>query len=162
LDDHGLPIEVKGQVGSIIGTSLNSFITPFIRYKSGDLATYGSMQCSSCGRQFILLEKIEGRTQNVLILNDGRKVPMFPVPFNIEFEAFKRIKKTQMIQNVKGQLIFKLSVTDDFSFNDELEIKTKMISSVNNQLSISFIYTDNDFIRSESGKHIYFIQNIPN
>ena len=159
LDDIGLPINEKGMVGSIIGTSLYRLTTPLIRYNAGDLATFEGTQCSLCGRQYHLLGKIEGRSQNLLILNDGRQIPLFHIPTTFNFEAFKRIKKLQMVQNIKGQLIIKISTTEVFNDNDESEIKSKMNAAVNNQLRISFVYTD-DFIQSVSGKHIYFIQNI--
>lgn len=65
----------------------------------------------------------------------------------------------QMVQNVMGELLIRLSTTDDFSSEDETEIRTKMLSAANNQLLISFEYTDN-FTRSKTGKNIYFIQNV--
>ncbi|MCJ7448034.1 MAG: hypothetical protein MUO72_10085 [Bacteroidales bacterium] len=160
LDEKGLPVDEKGCVGSIIGTTFNSLQTPFIRYRSGDLATYGGPQCNLCGRQHLIFDQVEGREQLFLILADGSELPFRTLGFYIKKNnAYKRIKVMQMIQNVSGDLLVKLSTTKDFTIDDEAEIRAKICSIVNNQLVLNFEYTD-DFIRSKSGKNIEFIQRM--
>jgi phenylacetate-CoA ligase len=163
LDENGMTIDRKGSAGSIIGTTLRGFETPFIRYKSGDLATFGSSQCELCGRDHLVLESIDGREQSVIIKADGGTVSAHSIPYLIVHKSnvFQRIKGIQIIQEKKGEIILKLSTKGEFGCEDETEIGNIISSACLNQLSVRFEYTD-DFTSAKSGKHIFFIQKIKN
>ena len=160
IDDNNLLVNEKDRTGSIIGTSFNNLSTPLIRYKSGDTATYGGIQCNLCGRHNMILEQIGGREQNYLVLANGKKFSLSPFQLTInKINAFKKIRIFQLIQDSIGDLLIKLDTTHDFDSNDEAELKTKLLSAVKNQLTLTIEYT-NDFIKTESGKNILFIQRI--
>jgi phenylacetate-CoA ligase len=160
-EKSGLPIVEVGRVGEIVGTSINNYSFPFIRYKSSDIAEYGGQTCPLCHRNGLLLDRIVGRQQDVLILVDGRTVPLTAITFGLHFNAYGKIKKMQLVQNTKGNLIINLSVLDNTNFNedDESEIISKMMNAVDGKLTIEIQYTS-DFVTTKSGKHRYFIQNI--
>jgi len=160
IDDNNLLVNEKDRTGSIIGTSFNNLSTPLIRYKSGDTATYGGIQCNLCGRHNMILEQIGGREQNYLVLANGKKFSLSPFQLTInKINAFKKIRIFQLIQDSIGDLLIKLDTTHDFDSKDEAELKTKLLSAVKNQLTLTIEYT-NDFIKTESGKNILFIQRI--
>mgnify|MGYP001382447849 CR=1 FL=1 len=160
VDENGLSVKEKGRSGSIIGTTLRSLETPFIRYRSGDLAVYESDRCDLCGRQHTLLGSIEGREQAVIINADGSKSAAHSIPHLIvhKSKAFDSIKLIQIVQNTKGKIVLRLDTTSDYNDKDETEIRD-IINSSFNLSSIDFEYTD-VFVKSKSGKHIFFIQNI--
>lgn len=54
-----------GEVGEIIGTSLENYAQPLIRYRTGDFATRRADRCA-CGRAHGMLREIGGRTQDVI------------------------------------------------------------------------------------------------
>ncbi|MCD4781947.1 MAG: glycosyltransferase [Candidatus Omnitrophica bacterium] len=62
-----------GQVGDVVLTDLRNHAFPLIRYKNNDLATLSDRQCS-CGRGFPLFERVEGRTIDTIVTEDGRYV----------------------------------------------------------------------------------------
>jgi phenylacetate-CoA ligase len=72
LDDAGRPVG-PGQTGQVIATSLTGAGTPFIRYRTGDLATLAEGPCP-CGLQSPSLAAIEGRIDDRLLTPDGRWV----------------------------------------------------------------------------------------
>ena len=59
-----------GERGEVLATDLWNYSQPFIRYAVGDVAVPGADR-SSCGRSLPLLERIEGRTTDFLILKGG-------------------------------------------------------------------------------------------
>lgn len=71
LDGHGRPCG-PGQVGEVVATRLHNFATPLVRYALGDFAEAGA-PCT-CGRGLPVLNRIMGRTRNMLRLPDGGRL----------------------------------------------------------------------------------------
>jgi phenylacetate-CoA ligase len=74
------------QPNEFICTGLVNPDMPLIRYRVGDSGTFSSESCS-CGRTLPLIEKIEGRNDDLLYTADGRRVgrldPVFKDAFGI-------------------------------------------------------------------------------
>lgn len=75
LDRTGRPA-ASGETGEIVITDLANLYMPFVRYCTGDLAVATARRCS-CGRGSPLLERIEGRTFDVVVTTDGRSAGGF-------------------------------------------------------------------------------------
>lgn len=71
-----------GETGDIVATGFVNSVMPLIRYRLGDRATWGQGPCG-CGRAFPVIERIEGRVDDVIITPDGKRVgrldPIFKV-----------------------------------------------------------------------------------
>jgi len=83
VDDAYRPVPV-GQPGTrLLVTVLFSHTVPLIRYEMTDRVRLGTRPCP-CGRPFHLVEAIEGRTDDVLVLpaSHGGTVPVHPVVFH--------------------------------------------------------------------------------
>jgi phenylacetate-CoA ligase len=72
VDDNDNPVPC-GRLGNLICTSLVNKVQPFIRYRIGDVGSLGEGRCS-CGSPLPVLKNIEGRSEDVLITSDGRRV----------------------------------------------------------------------------------------
>lgn len=70
LDDRGEPV-APGEAGQIVVTDLTSQVTPYIRYRTGDLAIPSATACS-CGWKSPTLEAIVGRLDDRVLTPDGR------------------------------------------------------------------------------------------
>jgi phenylacetate-CoA ligase len=76
LGQDGAPC-APGETGRVVVTTLHNFATPLIRYEIGDYAVAGA-GCP-CGRGLPVIERVLGRTRNLLRLPDGRRFfPSFP------------------------------------------------------------------------------------
>lgn len=71
--DTGQPLPY-GQPGELVFTSLTKEALPVIRYRTKDICVLHEEPCS-CGRTFVRMEKIKGRTDDMLII---RGVNVFP------------------------------------------------------------------------------------
>jgi phenylacetate-CoA ligase len=63
-----------GEQGELVFTTLTKEALPVLRYRTGDLSVLHPETCS-CGRTFVRMEKIKGRTDDMLII---RGVNVFP------------------------------------------------------------------------------------
>jgi len=66
--DRGLPLGT----GRVLVTDLLNRSMPLIRYDIGDAARWRTDQACACGRTLPLIENIEGRTTDFLVMPDGR------------------------------------------------------------------------------------------
>jgi len=60
LDEDGNSVTTPGQRGEIVGTGFINTVMPFIRYRTGDWATYVADHCEACGREHIIIRDIRG------------------------------------------------------------------------------------------------------
>lgn len=74
LDPETLEPVKKGEVGELVFTTLTKEGIPLIRYRTMDIASINYEPCK-CGRTFVRLGKITGRTDDMLII---RGVNVFP------------------------------------------------------------------------------------
>jgi phenylacetate-CoA ligase len=73
LGPGGEPVP-DGTPGEVVVTGLNGFVQPFIRYRLGDVAVRSPERGCACGRALPVLERIEGRDDDVFVHPDGRRI----------------------------------------------------------------------------------------
>jgi len=73
LDEAGQACP-PGMEGRIVITDLDNFGMPFIRYEIGDRGTISETTECGCGRGLPLLQRVEGRTMDMVATPDGRKL----------------------------------------------------------------------------------------
>lgn len=160
IDENGnvLPWE-SGRKGEIVGTSFINNTMPFIRYRTGDIAVVGSNSCS-CGRNYRLLAKIEGRKQEYIVTSDGRLIALTGAVFGQHWHAFAKIRQIQFVQDEPGKVIVKIVKGPDFGTEDEKEIVQKIMGCVKSGLSMRFDYV-NKILLTARGKHVFIKQSLP-
>ena len=73
VDDAGAAVP-DGAPGHVIVTGLHNRVQPFIRYRLGDVAVRRAERGCACGRDLPILERVEGRDDDVFLHPDGRRV----------------------------------------------------------------------------------------
>lgn len=151
--------EVKpGSSGELVGTSLWNYATPFIRYRTMDMATTGGFGCPSCGRHFRLLEKIDGRLQELIVTRTGRFLSMTQI--NMHSGVFDNIKQFQFHQRDAGKLTFNIVRGDAYSDRDTLIIRDELQKKLGDDVELTIGFVD-AIIRPQSGKFRFLIQELP-
>jgi phenylacetate-CoA ligase len=80
----------------VIGTSLDNWHQPFIRYDTGDIVTLADGPCA-CGRPGRIVAEIDGRREDVLVLHGGRVVGRTDHIFkSLEFVREAQIRQTKV------------------------------------------------------------------
>lgn len=102
LDTAGQPVTIPGQRGEIVGTGFINTVVPFVRYRTGDFATYIGDRCVACGRSQPIVRDIRGhRIQEVLVAVDGGLITW--TALNVHDDSYARILRFQFRQDVPGR-----------------------------------------------------------
>jgi phenylacetate-CoA ligase len=113
VDEQGRPVATPGEQGEIVGTGFINRVIPFIRYRTGDFATYVDDHCSACGRDHTLIRRIEGRwPSGELLTHDGALISM--TALNVHDDTFDRVRQFQFYQDTPGRAILRVVPADDF------------------------------------------------
>lgn len=115
----------QGEVGEVVGTSFWSYATPFIRYRTMDLARKGHWGCAVCGRQCLTIEAIDGRLQEIIVTATGRRISMTAI--NMHSDIFDRVKQFQFYQDTPGKVIFRIHPKDSYTENDTTRINLELM-----------------------------------
>jgi len=99
LREDGTPCS-PGQMGRVVVTGLTNRSMPLIRYPIGDLAAWAKDEVCGCGCTFPVIEKIEGRADDVIVLPDGRKIGRLDPVFKAELP----IREAQIAQRRQGDI----------------------------------------------------------
>jgi len=139
LDKNNKKITEHGKQGEIVTTSLHNYAMPFIRYKTGDLATVSSKKCA-CGRTGMpLVEKIIGRIEDFIITPDGNHVGRLDAAFKYS----KGIKLSQIIQKTKESITVKIVKDTSYTKESEDRLLKELRARLGKLLKIDIDYVSN-------------------
>lgn len=146
-DDSDEPA-AEGQNGRLICTGLLNADMPLVRYATGDrgaLATAG--RGCPCGRTLDRLEGIEGRSDDVIVTPDGRRVGRLdPV-----FKANLRIREAQVEQTSAYSIYVRVVPAEGYGPSDATEIRRGLQQRLGQSVSVN-VETVNALPRTAAGK----------
>lgn len=159
LDEKGAPVTSVGQAGEIVGTGFINRVTPFIRYRTGDWATYAGHRCEACGREHTIIRDIRGhRTQEVLIAADGSEISW--TALNMHDDTFAHVRQFQFRQDTAGRAVLRVVPTPGFGEEDVKRIRRNLGRKLDGRLELTIELAD-AIPLSPRGKAIYVDQRVP-
>jgi phenylacetate-CoA ligase len=112
-DEHGERPARPGELGEVVITDLHNFGAPFIRYLNGDSAVLRAPERCACGRSLTRLERVEGRTLDMLRDGDGR--PVSGMFFIVLFASLAhKVRQFQVVQRRDRAIDLKMVPTPLF------------------------------------------------
>lgn len=158
VDEEGNPVKTPGQSGEITGTGFINSIVPFIRYRTGDFATYVGEKCKKCGREQTIIADIRGHNiQEHLVAADGSMIPWSSM--NMHDDTFDNILKIQFRQETPGEAVLRLIAAPSFKQEEEARIRANMEKKLGDRIKFKLEFTDR-IDASRSGKAIYVDQRM--
>lgn len=109
--NNGKPAKL-GEKGEVVITNLDSYAMPLIRYRIKDIATGGESLCS-CGRGLPLLRRIEGRTDDEIVLSNGTILSPFELLHSLK--VISGILQFRVIQEKIDDFVLKLKIEPNFT-----------------------------------------------
>ena len=125
-------------MGEIVGTSFWGRATPFIRYRTQDLARKRGWGCDRCGREGLLLQSIEGREHDVVVSHSGKKVPI--PTHGIHDDLFRNVRELQFFQDSPGRVILRMIRKAAFTEQDALAIERVMTEKLGSGFELEVAY----------------------
>ena len=144
----------KGEVGRLICTGLLNEAMPLIRYEVGDCAHFPiSGDLCDCGRSLPIIGGIEGRTEDTIVTQDGRRVEPDTV-----FQADWPIREAQIIQESLD--LIRICVVPAPGFNSR--ISSSLISGMRDRVGDMEVVIEqvSEIPRTKSGKRKVIVSKV--
>lgn len=142
--------------GEIVITLLNNYAMPLIRYKIGDTGILTKKKCS-CGRGFVLLKKVTGRTTDHFKKKDGTVIHGEYFTHLFYFKDW--IKKFKVIQKEYNLIEVLIVLNGEKKQEDLKEIESKIRLVMGKSCKVDFKFVDG-IKPSASGKYLYTMSEI--
>ncbi|HBE39783.1 MAG TPA: hypothetical protein DDW27_00990 [Bacteroidales bacterium] len=158
VNEKGEPAS-PGEAGEIIVTDLDNYAFPFIRYKIGDIGILKDpdYRCS-CGVNLPMLERVEGRTMDVIVGTNGNRVTgtFWTLFFR---HNFKGIEKFQVIQETSNQINIWFEINESYNNRDNETIINEIKKLLGDDLQIE-IHVVDEISKTATGKHRWIISKV--
>lgn len=157
LKEDGTAAARQGEMGELVGTTLDNFAMPLIRYRTDDWAVLGPEGCA-CGRPYRLLEATRGRWHQEMLV--GRLDNLISITaLNVHTDVFDRVQQVQFYQREKGKVELRIRRKADFSERDRRRILTALEEKMGDTMEITLNFTD-AIPLVPSGKFRFVIQEL--
>lgn len=157
LDGRGEPVTKRGQVGEIVATSFIMHATPFVRYRTEDLAVFRGWGCSQCGRQHQIWERIEGRLQEIAITKTGR--PLCTSMLNMHDATYDHIRQFRFKQTKPGELILEYVPKSTWTQGMAGYVKASFARKLGHDMELKLREVD-AIPPTGRGKHLLLVQEL--
>lgn len=129
VDPETLEPVPDGEIGELILTTINREAMPLIRYRTRDLTRVLGRTCP-CGRNHIRLDRMKGRSDDMMVL---RGVNIFPIQIEKILMKFKELTTNYLItlttDNDNDNMTVEVEVNNfDLNDNDKVQQLTKEIT----------------------------------
>ena len=163
---HCLPqysiVEVDPETNELICTGFLNYVNPFIRYRTGDIATNVLPKCDKCGREYFpILENIEGRIGDYVVTSHG--LIGAGAGLDHPFKNLISIKNTQIVQLSRNQVVLRIVPwlpKNEKLYRAEVEgLRTELQRILGDDIQITIEEVE-DIERAPSGKFKWIISYV--
>ena len=157
INDKGDIITKVGEVGEIVGTTLNNKGFPLIRYRTDDYAELVGFRCEYENRDIISIKNIRGRwTGSYIFSGDGSKTN--PTALNLHDYLYLYIDGIQYVQERKGKLIVLIIKGKNFNDGIEKRLHNHYIERLKNtEVTFKFV---TKLVKQPNGKFLDLISKV--
>ncbi|HOA74747.1 MAG TPA: phenylacetate--CoA ligase family protein [Phycisphaerae bacterium] len=165
LDEHGRPT-APGEVGEVVVTCLESFATPLIRYRVGDLALVPRRDEAShdgrcpCGRASRQLTEIRGRITDQIVRYDAGEVRrMHALSLIYVLREAPGVRQFRIVQNSLQAIDVELVADGRFTPAIEESVTRALRERMGADVEIR-IHRRERIAPTASGKHACVVSNV--
>lgn len=155
IDNDGKPLP-PGQAGEIVVTHLATGDFPFIRYRTGDVATLDPKPCA-CGRGLPVLKDIQGRTTDFVMAADGTVMHGLALVYIIR--DLPGVEYFKVIQHSLTRTEVQLVVNAAFDRGQVPGIITGFKRRLGNEVAVEVNFVS-EIAPEKSGKYRYIVSHV--
>ncbi len=154
-----LPVDNDERFRRVISTGFWNYAMPLIRYDTGDVVEISDQTCC-CGRNFPIIQKINGRTGDVIISPSGKRLgPGLMHHILYVLCGSEKIAETQIIQDAKDHLTILYVPMEGFSETLLADFSRSLSRYIPEDLCFDFKKIEK-IKKTESGKIKALVSNI--
>ena len=135
IDEKGHFV-LEGQRGNIVGTSLNNYAFPLIRYNTYDSAIFNKKDNGN-----IIVNDIEGRAGDFLVTKEGKKFS--PTLLEFAIDKIDNFRDIQLLQKSYEYVDVMIVPDEKFTMSDAEKFKKELELIVNNDILFKINIVDN-------------------
>jgi phenylacetate-CoA ligase len=140
IKQDGSLADQEGEMGELIGTSLENLAMPLIRYRTDDWAVIGPERCA-CGRPYKLLKETRGRWHQEMLV--GKLDNLISVTaLNVHTNVFDNVQQLQFYQREKGKVELRLKPKPGYSERDSRRIIAALDEKMGDTMEVSLNLAD--------------------
>ncbi len=143
--------------GKILVTDMLNRSMPLIRYEIGDIGRWGDRSCD-CGRSLPLLQDLQGRLTDFLIMPDGRQISGVAL-LTWVFADVSELQHVQIVQDTRAEVKLKIVPGPAYEPAVEQRLRDRLQHYLQSDVRVSVELCDEVEI-SKSGKRRFVINNI--
>jgi phenylacetate-CoA ligase len=150
VDEDFAPVEfvpLSGNTYNLVGTNYSNPATPLLRYETQDLVTVKPDAVCACGRAGRVVESLDGRIEDYVVLADGARIGRM----DHVFKDMVNIKEAQIYQRSRGQMMIRVVRGRGYSIRDEEDLLREARRRVGDEMKIEVAYVDG-LPRTSTGK----------
>lgn len=156
-EDYSIVEFLETDVGvEIVGTHLNNYIMPLIRYKTSDTVELSDKKCS-CGCNFRTISKIFGKSSSYyhILTNDGAKITSFGyIPMGVD-----NIIETQFVQEKIGELVINVTTNGKFCEKDREKLIQNTRERTSSDMNV-IVNEVSEIPRGANGKFVSVVNKL--
>ena len=157
IKQDGSSAEQEDEMGELIGTSLDNFAMPLIRYRTDDWAVIGPERCA-CGLNHKLLKETHGRWHQEMLV--GKLDNLISVTaLNMHTHIFDNVQQLQFYQREKGKVELRLKRKPGYSERDSKRIIAALAEKMGDTMEVSLNLAD-DIPLMPRGKFRFVIREL--
>lgn len=144
-----------GQAGKIVATNFNNYCFPLINYDTKDIVKVSKDQTCKCGQEGLIIESIDGRIEDYILLPDGRKIGRL----DHIFKHTNNIVMAQIVQNEIDKVIIRINKNSKYNKKDEKNILSEARDRLGYKIDIDLDY-NTKIEKNTNAKFRFIKQNI--
>ena len=123
-----------------------------------DLGVLSSKVATPDGMPCVVMERIQGRSRDIIYLDDRTKVSLTAMIFGQHLTQFSGIREMQLQQDEIGKLLIRVVPNSNWDLNDSELMKNTLTKSVSGKVKIE-VHIVEQIPKTHRGKHRFLIQN---
>lgn len=157
VDNDGRAITEPGRVGHIVGTSFDTRVMPFVRYRTGDLGVLSAGEHPGLPG-YPVCERIEGRLHEFVLCRDDRLVSITTLGV-AHFPELAAVEAIQYEQRVAGQLVLKIVSEAPLGAAARESIANAVAAKTQGGCRVEVVQVES-IPRTPAGKHVMLEQHL--
>lgn len=138
----------------VIGTNFTNLATPLLRYDAQDVVQLGSPKCS-CGKPGRLIESIDGRHEDYVVLKGGARVGRL----DHVFKDMTRIREAQIVQKEPGKILVRIVRGLNYNEDEEQQLRRELEKRIGSATRVEISYVD-EVQRTGRGKLRFVVSEL--
>jgi phenylacetate-CoA ligase len=150
-----IPVDSEANQYRIVGTNWSNPAFPLFRYDTGDIATLSDEEECPCGRMGRIVERIEGRREDYVVISSGARIGRL----DHIFKDMVTVRSAQIYQPDRSRVVLRIVKGKGYTQESEKRVLREARKRLGDKIEIEVEYRD-EIPTTASGKLKFVVSDI--